>query len=74
MSSFKWSEASASEKMLYDEFAQRAMQAICAGEGARMVADRDERYDETNWAQIVADNAYNFAEAMIEERRKRIKL
>jgi hypothetical protein len=57
---------------LLDYFAAKAMQAMCAGEGARMLADRDERYDETNWAQIVADNSYNFAEAMILERQKRM--
>ena len=51
-----------------DYFAAQAMQSIFAGEGARMVADRDERYDETNWAEIVASNAYDMADAMLRAR------
>lgn len=45
---------------------------MCAGAGARMVADRDKRYDEQagNWAEIVAANAYEFADAMLETREK----
>lgn len=54
---------------LRDYFAAKAMQAAFAGAGARMVADRDERYDETNWAQVVASNAYNMADAMIAARK-----
>jgi hypothetical protein len=53
---------------LRDYFAAKAMQAIFAGEGARMVAARDQRYDETNWAEIVATNAYGMADAMIAAR------
>lgn len=53
---------------LRDYFAAKAMQSICAGEGARMVADRDGRYNETNWAEIVAKNSYEFADAMLKER------
>lgn len=56
---------------LLDYFAGKAMQAMCAGEGAIMVAENDPRYNETNWKEIVADNAYNFAEAMVNERNKR---
>lgn len=55
---------------LRDYFAAQAMQAIYGGPGARMVADRDERYDETNWAEVVASNAYEMADAMIAERAK----
>ena len=54
---------------LRDWFAGLAMQQMIAGPGAQVVADRDQRYDETNFAQIVADNAYNFADAMIAEKR-----
>lgn len=53
---------------LRDHFAGLAMQSIFAGEGARMVADRDERYNETNWAQVVAANAYEMADAMLAHR------
>lgn len=55
---------------LRDDFAGRAMQSIFAGEGARMVADRDARYDETNWVEVVASNAYEMADAMLAERNK----
>ncbi|HZW06108.1 MAG TPA: hypothetical protein VFF65_03205 [Phycisphaerales bacterium] len=54
---------------LRDYFAAKAMQSMTAGPGARMVADRDERYDETNWAQVVASNAYAMADAMIAARK-----
>lgn len=53
-----------------DWFAGQAMQAMFAGPGARDVADRDDRYDETNWAQVVASNAYEMADAMLAERAK----
>ena len=56
-----------------DWFAAMAMSAIFGGEGARQVADRDPRYDETNWAEIIASNAYDMADAMIAERQKRSK-
>lgn len=52
-----------------DQFAAAAMASIFTGEGARMVAARDGRYDETNWSQIVADNAYLMADAMMERRK-----
>lgn len=55
---------------LRDHFAGLAMSAMCAGEGARMVAVRDDRYDETNWAEVVAKNAYEFADAMLKERER----
>lgn len=53
---------------LRDYFAAKAMQAIFAGEGARQVASRDGRYTEGNWSQVVALNAYEMADAMIEAR------
>lgn len=56
---------------LRDWFAGQAFAAMVAGEGALMVADRDERYDETNWAEVVASNAYNFADAMLAARTKK---
>lgn len=58
------------EDRLLDHFAGLAMQSMVAGPGARMVADRDGRYDETNWKEIVAANAYEFAKAMLKEREK----
>jgi hypothetical protein len=54
---------------LRDYFAGQAMQAIFGGVGARDVADRDRRYDETNWAEVVAANAYEMADAMLAERK-----
>ena len=53
---------------LRDYFAAKAMQAAFAGEGAQMVADIDERYDGTNWAKVVASNAYEMADAMLAAR------
>lgn len=53
---------------LRDYFAAKVMQSIFAGQGARMVADRDQRYDETNWAEVVAKNSYEMADAMLKER------
>jgi hypothetical protein len=58
---------------LRDYFAAKAMQAMCAGDGARQVADRDERYDETNWSFIVATNAYEMADAMLLARLNETK-
>jgi hypothetical protein len=55
---------------LRDYFAAKAMQSMTAGPGARMVADRDGRYDETNWAEVVAMNAYEIADAMLAHRQK----
>jgi hypothetical protein len=57
-----------SEALLRDLFAAHAMRAIFAGPGARNIADRDGRYDEANWAQVVAMNAYEMADAMLVER------
>lgn len=53
---------------LRDYFAAKAMQAIFGGLGAEQVANRDRRYDETNWAQVVAANAYEMADAMLKAR------
>lgn len=58
-------------KAIRDKFAGQAMAAMCAGEGARMVAGCDQRYDGTNWNKIVASNAYSFADAMLAERAKK---
>lgn len=58
---------------LRDYFASLAMQSMFAGAGARMVADRDGRYDETNWAEVVSANAYEMADAMLTERAKETK-
>lgn len=58
------------EENLRDQFAGMVMKSIFAGEGARMVADRDKRYDETNWSEVVALNSYEMADAMLEARKK----
>jgi hypothetical protein len=52
-----------------DWLAGQAMRSMLAGEGAKMVADRDERYNGTNWSHIVATNAYLMADAMIATRK-----
>jgi hypothetical protein len=57
-----------------DFFAGLAMQAMCCGPGAVQVANRDGRYDETNWDFIVASNAFSFADAMLAERERRLGL
>lgn len=58
---------------LRDWFAGLAMQRMCAGDGAIMVGNRDANYDEKkgNFAEVVASNAYDFADAMLAERDKR---
>lgn len=57
-------------KSLRDEFAMAALISMVAGPGARMVADRDNHYDgETNWKEVVALNAYEFADAMMDARK-----
>lgn len=54
---------------LRDWFAGLAMQSCYTGEGARMVASRDGRYDgRSNWAFIVASNSYEMADAMLLQR------
>lgn len=58
---------------LRDDFAGRAMQAAFAGEGARMIANRDGRYDQSNWAHVVALNAYEMADAMLAVRNKTLE-
>lgn len=51
-----------------DYFAAKVMASIFAGPGAHDVANRDKRYDETNWAEVVSKNAYEMADAMIKAR------
>lgn len=51
-------------------YAGMAMQSIFGGIGAQIVANRDQRYDETNWAEIVAKNSLDMADAMIAELEK----
>jgi hypothetical protein len=56
---------------LRDFMAAKFAAKLCAGEEARMLADKDGRYDgESNWAEVVAMNAYEFADAMLKERNK----
>lgn len=57
---------------LRDYFAAQAMQAMCAGSGAKSVAEIDDRYDgKKNWREVVAMNAYEFADAMLEQHDER---
>jgi hypothetical protein len=56
---------------LRDLFAAMAMASIFTPLGANIVAARDKNYDETNWAEIVARNAYDMADAMLVERNAR---
>lgn len=53
---------------LREWYAGMAMQSIFGGIGAQIVANRDGRYDETNWAEVVAKNSFEMADAMIAER------
>lgn len=48
-------------------FAALFMQSMVAGEGARMIADRDGRYNETNWKEVVSMNAIEFADALLKQ-------
>lgn len=55
---------------LRDYFAAKAMQGLLSDlEVSRSLCDCDE-YDGQNFATIVATNAYGFADAMLEERKK----
>lgn len=51
-------------------FAGLFMAQMIAGEGARMVANRDERYNETNWKEICASNAIDFADELLNQLSK----
>jgi hypothetical protein len=62
-------EVTSSGMTLRDYFAAKAMQAAFAGIGAQQVANRDLRYDETNWSTVVALNAYEMADAMLKARQ-----
>lgn len=53
---------------LRDYFAGKALPALVAGPAAQNICDHDSRYDETNFAQVVAINAYEFADAMLRVR------
>jgi hypothetical protein len=48
-------------------FAAMAMQSMVAGPGAQMVADRDQRYDGSNWKEVVAMNAIEFADELLKQ-------
>jgi hypothetical protein len=51
-----------------DYFAAKAMARLINGPAAQNICDRDPRYDETNFADVVAVNAYEFADAMLKAR------
>lgn len=52
-----------------DEFAARFAAAICSGPAATMIANMDQRYVVgVNWKQVVAANAYEFADQMLKTR------
>lgn len=55
---------------LRDYFAAKAMQAMITGNGTRRVADTDARFDGNNIGEIIAINAYEFADAMLEARKR----
>ena len=48
-------------------FAAMFMQPMIAGEGAKMVAERDERYNGQNWKEIIASNAIEFADELLKQ-------
>lgn len=45
-------------------FAAMAMQTLVT---SQIVADRDGRYDETNWKEVVAMNAIEFADELLRQ-------
>jgi hypothetical protein len=54
-----------------DGFAGLAMQALVGNPAAsQAICDNDPRYDETNFADVVALNAYGFSDAMMRARHK----
>jgi hypothetical protein len=50
--------------------AGQALVAVFGGAGAHDLADRDARYDETNWKEVVAANCFEMADAMIAARSR----
>lgn len=48
-------------------FAAMAMQSMVAGQGAQMVADRDQRYPNESFADVVAMNSVEFADALLKQ-------
>ena len=56
---------------LRDYFAAGIAAKIFAGPEAQMVGARDQRYNgKDGWAKVVAANAYEMADALIEQRNK----
>lgn len=54
---------------LRDYFAAKALAGIVGNfDVSRAICDNDPRYDDTNFAQVVALNAYEFADAMLKAR------
>lgn len=51
-------------------FAGRALQGLVAGPAAQDICDHDSRYDGTNFAQVVARNCREFADALIAELKE----
>lgn len=48
-----------------NELAGRAMQALLSAETSQLICDRDPRYKGDNFAEVLALNAYEFADEMI---------
>lgn len=55
-----------------DHFAGLAMQALIGDYAvSQAICDRDPRYNGCNFAEVVALNAYDFADAMLRVRSKK---
>ena len=54
---------------LRDWFAGLAMQACFTGAAAQILANVDRRFNGTNFREVVALNAYEMADAMLEARK-----
>jgi len=60
------------EEELRDRFAGLAMQALLGDYTvSQSICDNDPRYNEKNFAEVVALNAYDFADAMLKARIKK---
>lgn len=55
-----------------EEYAKAAMQALLQDENTSRWLQRDSRYNQTNFKEVVAINAFEFADAMIAESNKEI--
>lgn len=53
---------------LRDYFAAQVLPGLVSAQAAQDICDNDPRYDGSNFAKVVALNAYEFADAMLKAR------